>query len=328
MFKGVSILQIYEVLIHLESPFITPWQADTIFGHLAWAYKELNGEGPFEDWLHLFKKGRPPFILSDAWIKGLYPKPMIPPPERTVRTYEEQLQQARKGKIFKKIGYFTEHMFLKVINGDYETVFHEENENLLLVGYRRNVSLHNTIDREMGRSMQENGIYEIESMYPQESQYFSIFVRVENENTIKELLHLFEIVSIEGFGKKKSSGFGHFSILGIKQRSDLDMAQSNGDAVLWLSHGVPKKLDPINGWYKIDTKYGKLGNQYAARNNPFKKPFTRIQPGAVFRVEKPLPYYGRMVENIHPHFPEIIQYGYAFAIPIKLPKYIKEERSL
>lgn len=325
----MSVLQIYEITVRLQSPFLTPWHADTIFGHLAWAYKELNGEQSFEDWLLLFKEGRPPFILSDAWIKGLYPKPMIPPLEREAHTFEEQLEQAKKGKIFKKVTYFTENMFLKVITGNYETILHEEHERDLLVDYKRSVSLHNTIDRELGHSLQENGVYELESMYLPDFQLLSIFVRAERESVIKELLHLFEIVSVEGFGKKKSIGFGRFSILGMKQRSDLDTAQSGGDAVLWLSHGVPKKLDPVSGWYQIETKYGKVGNTYSLGNNPFKKPFTRIKPGAVFRVDKPLPFYGRMVENIHPYLHEVVQYGYAFAIPIKLPKYIeKEKRSI
>jgi CRISPR-associated protein Csm4 len=65
-------------------------------------------------------------------------------------------------------------------------------------------------------------------------------------------------------------------------------------------------------------KYGKLGGEFTFCGNPFKKPLVMIKTGSVFKTEKlPKEFYGRMIKEIAPAKPkEVVQYGYAFAVPI------------
>ena len=57
----------YCVDIKPESPFLTPPQSDTIFGHLAWAIAYDQGETRLRQILAEFSSGNPPFLLSSAF---------------------------------------------------------------------------------------------------------------------------------------------------------------------------------------------------------------------------------------------------------------------
>jgi CRISPR-associated protein Csm4 len=83
-----------------------------------------------------------------------------------------------------------------------------------------------------------------------------------------------------------------------------------------LSHFVPAKNDPTNGAYKTMVKYGKLGEEKTFCGNPFKKPLIVLKPGAVFKTQIMKPFYGRLLEKIAFADPAMVQYGYAFPVPI------------
>ena len=72
-------MRTYLIDLAVPSGFITPWQADTLFGHLCWAaerhdgFKHFQGAGGL---INLFRNGNPPFILSDGYPAGLLPAPI------------------------------------------------------------------------------------------------------------------------------------------------------------------------------------------------------------------------------------------------------------
>ena len=43
-----------------------------------------------------------------------------------------------------------------------------------------------------------------------------------------------------------------------------------------------------------------------------------LKPGAIFRTDAPKPWYGRLVENIAPADPAVVQYAYAFTVPVRM----------
>jgi CRISPR-associated protein Csm4 len=63
----------YRLTIRLKSPIGTPWQADTIIGHLAWMERFKEGESGVKAFLSPFLKGEPPFVLSDGFPEDLLP---------------------------------------------------------------------------------------------------------------------------------------------------------------------------------------------------------------------------------------------------------------
>ena len=45
----------------------TPWQADSLFGALCWEVARIAGAPALSRLLQQFRKGPPPFLLSDAF---------------------------------------------------------------------------------------------------------------------------------------------------------------------------------------------------------------------------------------------------------------------
>jgi len=66
-----------QITLKMESGTLTPFQADTIFGHLCWVIAHKEGEKGLEEFLKPFKQGNPPFIISDGFPGELLPKPMV-----------------------------------------------------------------------------------------------------------------------------------------------------------------------------------------------------------------------------------------------------------
>ncbi|MFZ6017246.1 MAG: hypothetical protein ACOYU0_06525 [Nitrospirota bacterium] len=67
-------MKTYRIRIEIQSGIITPFHADTIFGHLCWvvAYQEDNKR--LQKFLEPFRDGEPPFVISDGFPAGYLPK--------------------------------------------------------------------------------------------------------------------------------------------------------------------------------------------------------------------------------------------------------------
>ena len=63
-------------------------------------------------------------------------------------------------------------------------------------------------------------------------------------------------------------------------------------------------------------KYGKLGEEKTFCGQPFKKPIIMLKPGAVFYTDDVKPFYGGLVESISDAEPSVVQYAFAFAVPV------------
>ena len=70
------------------------------------------------------------------------------------------------------------------------------------------------------------------------------------------------------------------------------------------------------GHYKTLVKYGKLDREFAASEQPFKKPLLYIQAGAVFYTDDFHPCYGRIVKNVSTRSGVVVN-GRTIAVPIQ-----------
>ena len=128
-------------------------------------------------------------------------------------------------------------------------------------------------------------------------------------------MDLFKILSKSGYGQKKSIGKGQFSVEEFNEFTFKALDAPNG--FVTLSSFCPSKNDPVKGLYKTYVKYGKLGDEYTFSGNPFKRPLVMVRTGSVFGTDgPPNDFYGRMVKNIAPSKPDVVQYAYALSIPI------------
>jgi CRISPR-associated protein Csm4 len=83
---------------------------------------------------------------------------------------------------------------------------------------------------------------------------------------------------------------------------------------------VPRQGDPTDVTYRTRVKRGKLAEALAIPS-PWKKPLLMLAPGAVARLDDGdgvCEWYGELVEDVHWTEEGIVQYGYAFPLPVRV----------
>ncbi|MEO0114297.1 MAG: type III-A CRISPR-associated RAMP protein Csm4 [candidate division WOR-3 bacterium] len=293
-------MKIYRIKLTAYSGFLTPFQADTVFGHLCWVVAHNEGEKKLKEFLQPFKEGNPPFIISDGLPTDLLPKPLS----------AEFYAEPDKRKDIKKIEFVTLDDFNKIRKGEE----FEPSKAKTPLKYR--TVPHSRINRLTWSTPTEAGLYSLEEFFV---PYLSVYLKLFAETWHDRIVNLFNELSKIGYGRKKSIGQGQFEVTEVKEFNFGELKDANG--FVTLSNFCPQAKDPTEGIYKTFVKYGKLGEEFTFCGNPFKRPLVMIKTGSVFKTNgHPKEFYGRMVENVAPVKPEVIQYGYAFALPIIYPK--------
>lgn len=307
-------MKTYRLKIRPQSSFLTPWQADTIFGNICWIIALQEGVDALQNFLQHYKENDPLFVLSDGLPGDLFPAPVH---LSLAASKVESLDDYREAKKLKRISWVTPDTFESIRNGNLNN--HIEGG---LQTYTTFTTLHSTVNRMTGTTGDEGSLFELEEYTfhteTQESDTISIYLKIKSGYEAK-VLAFFEDLAKTGYGKKKSVGKGAFDIEGQLEPFDKFDNFDGANGFVSFSNFIPSKTDPVNGFYKTFVKYGKLGGEYTFCGNPFKKPLMMLTTGSTFHVNGDInQFYGRMIENVSPAKPEVVHYGYAFAVPIKL----------
>jgi CRISPR-associated protein Csm4 len=278
-----------------RSPWATPWTADTVFGHLAWAVAREGGDREVGRFLEPFAAGEPPFVISDGLPGDLFPAPPY--------------AGARAARWLTR------------------------RELADLVGTRRDVpsealgrrpfvivdAARLTVERRGAGSALERAT---EQHLAAEYRFLSVYLRALDG--WPERVHaLFELVAQTGYGRRKSAGRGAFSVEAIEP-AELRLAEEP-DGFVALSGFTPARGDPIDGAWRFSARRGALGEESALGGDPFKRPLGVIEAGAAFRTGvPPRPYYGRMIPGIASQRPEVMQYGYCLAAAVHTTRRTEE----
>jgi CRISPR-associated protein Csm4 len=300
----------YRIDLAVPAGFMTPWQSDTLFGHLCWAAERQGNFANFQGasgLIGLFCSGKPAFVLSDGFPAGMLPAPV---------TLKSRLAQTVTGldssgyallKQAKKRDYLSLAQFQAFQRGELPDLSGEAQ------GFVATTTLHNRINRFTNTTGDSGSLFERDQIFAPEGRV-QVYASVR-EGFADDLRLLFELLCRSGFGAKKSSGKGVCSLEAFEPFDGFD-AVERPTGFVTLSHYVPAKEDPTDGSWKTVVKYGKLGEEKTHCGNPFKKPLIMLRPGAVFRATNVQPYYGRLVENIAYTDPDVVQNGFALAVPI------------
>jgi len=297
-----------------KSPWITPLQADTIFGHLCWKIKDDKGKEELEKFLREMKEN-PFFVISNAFPRGYIPRPKLKCDFRKKELEEEKQTDDKNEKTskksmdedFDKIKKYNKSIdFIKVEDLKKYQVFSDiaedegkkrkEEEKIKEIRdeiegikssefFNRDREIKNTINRFTSTTLEEQGPYSLPYFFSEGELW--ILIKVMNEGkfekyNIKENL---QRVFSEGYGKRKSIGRGVFEIVEYCEEEKISQ-NPNGKHCLLLSNFVPSKKDPTKGLYEIFMKYGKMGEEksIAGAGNFYKKPLIMIKEGATFEV--------------------------------------------
>jgi CRISPR-associated protein Csm4 len=279
-------------------------------GNIAWAIKHLYGDEILKKFI-ADSKVRPPFVVSNGFPSPYFPKLIMPPPSKlnSAATKRERLAEAKENKKNKSRTWLTKEEFSSMARG--EIIRWQQVEN----PERQQTTIHAIINRSTGRSLEDNGLYELEEIVVNQITFFIRFLDLAYRPLVEKAL---AYIGKIGFGAKKSSGKGVFEVESIEELSSLvDVPDANGYAV--LSNFVPSERDSTTGYYKLFTKYGKLGEELANKQNPFKYPIVFIQAGSCFYSKSIPDYCGTILEKVSPQFPEVVQFAFGLTIPVRLP---------
>ncbi|MBI4766071.1 MAG: hypothetical protein HY787_15980 [Deltaproteobacteria bacterium] len=152
-------MRTYLINLAVPSGFITPWHADTIFGHLCWAAERHDGFKNFrgaDGLIDLFCTGVPPFIISDGFPAGLLPKP-ITLIHHYQATTQEELDRRRYAllKQIKKREYLTLSQFQSFQRGEAQDLSDDQE------GFLSDTSLHNQISRITNTTGEQGNLFEL-----------------------------------------------------------------------------------------------------------------------------------------------------------------------
>lgn len=296
-------MKTYWIKLINHSGTLTPFQADTIFGHLCWVVAHEGGDKSLAEFLEPFKKGKPPFVISDGFPESFLPKPL---------SAEAILGDADRKEI-KKIEWVNLENFNAIRKGEKRKI--EKIEPV-----KHTTTPHSKISRITGTTPEEGGLYSLEEYFV---RYISVYLKAISDEWKDKVVELLKELSKSGYGSKKSIGKGQFEVEKVEEFNFEEIKTADG--FVTLSNFCPKKEDPTEGFYKTFVKYGKLGEEFTFCGNPFKRPLVMIKTGSVFKTDGiPKEFYGRMVEKIAPAKTEVVQYAYAFAVPVIYPKKFNE----
>jgi len=330
--------------VTLRSGLRTPLQSDTIFGHLCWGIRYLEGDGQqaLEAFLDRYDSGDPPMLISCAVPKGFLPRPVLPSMGRNLLHFKaaaigrdmgfEGKKAVYNGltllKSLRKRAWVRVEDWLAIRDVLSESALVERlldrqgKDNEIPGEGKTTIRDHNSISRTTNRVLDPGGLYAVEEHWRNPEDQLQIYVWFSgvDEQAFWDRLWQ-EYIVPTGFGKDKSTGAGWLDIVqDTAFDSDL-FALDGADAHMSLSNAaLPDWPGGIFGFYKTFCKHGKLGGHFAVHGpaggpaNPFKKPLLMLRPGAVFKGEPPK---GRLLANVHVDA-SIQHYGLPLCLPARL----------
>lgn len=303
----------YRISLRLASPSLTAWQADTIFGHLCWALAHTEGEGFMEDFLGLYGLGDPALVVSNGFPGDLLPRPLLAAPAATPSVAGSEGREAyQRAKALREAHWLTPDEFELARRG--EPVTPEVRRP-----YERRVTLHNQISRLSGTTGAEGSLYALAetALAPGHGDTITVYARVD-PGFVACLRRCLAYLAATGYGKRKSAGYGALAAAELAPFAGFAPVEGE-NGFISLSNFAPAAGDPARGAWRTLVKRGKLGEEYAALGDPFKRPLLMLLAGSCFYDRPPRPYYGRLVGGVHPRLPAVVQYGLALAVSARLP---------
>ncbi len=313
-------MQLYRLRVVPESPWLTPWQSDTVGGLLCWVCARTLGARVLnERIIEPAVNGDPPFVVSDAFPEDWLPVPasvlLLPWP-------------AEERKAVKRARWVGRAAFRQVQRGCRPQVSDLVLEPLV----HEYVQVRNAIRRGAGNATGDGGLFPTYErtlgldLQNRPLEYLTIYLRVRPDDS-EFLLTLFHELAAWGFGADRSVGKGQFRVAGgLEQVAELDdVTEPTGCAV--LSTFQPNRSDPTDGAWRAFTKYGKLGPDFGLEN-VFKRPLVLLRPGACFGSTVHRAWLGRAIPadellapDVAAHVSranaKIVHWGFGLAVPIR-----------
>jgi len=316
----------FRVRIRLLGPLGTPWQSDTLFGHICWQIARGATELEIDEFLEPFRRGEPLFILSDGFPGELLPRPLLPVDTSAARSPEAYAAARRRTKAL----YVGQDDFQALRRGD--VTGWEPAEDPWVAFETPHAAIDRGTSSTAGGEAGEGGRFFLTPLQAlgdveAHGDRISVYLRARAPwgERVPELLGRMAPL---GFGRDRSVGAGAFEVLSVEPWEGFSCVPG-ANGFVSLSSLCPARDDPTVGRWRVRLKHGKLG-EGAGEGNPFKRPLVQFEPGAVFlcrpdgREEAPRPFYGRVVPSIAPGMPGAVQGCHSISVPCRIPPELVE----
>lgn len=310
-----------KVKFDLASSYITPFSADTIFGHICWAMKYIKGDEYLESFLSEYNNN-PPLLISDAMPchNDIFyvPMPVFPVAVNVRDKIRDQnsnmtdIEFASKYKRALKAKYIDSEAVKEIVSFDF--ICDIINKDAALPMQILDISTHNAVNRY---NLSSEDVFIVDAItYDQDiSMYF--YLRYDSNIVSEHMLKLaMEYIENTGFGKDANIGKGRIN--NIEFLPSESKTSGSDNYILNLSSAYVPKVGELTerSYYNFHVKNGRLGDEYSINYSPFKKPVMMICSGALIE-SCPNNILGQMVKNIHWQLPNVVQYGYAYNFGVK-----------
>lgn len=335
---------IKKLTLKLKSGLLSELHSDTVMGHFCWRLKDKFGEERLQEFISCYQEENvlPPFTISnglfekDYWdekkniaaTKLFFPKPLIHLKKTDV--HKNSISKKQKiidflfNKEMKSVELLTTEQFQLFIDGKYNELYESlTNDPYARPKFETDLRVSVEIDRN-SFTAKEGQLFSYYPKFLDDDTRIVFLLKVLNEETYNSfhceeiLKDVFEI----GFGKKKSSGYGHFEIVDDITEFNQLKEPENSSAFICLGNYVPASDDYIisESTYDFIVKYGRLGEEKSLSKNPFKKPLIMFTPGSIFRTSKSKEFYGKIIQPgyISEYDIEAVHFGTALTINLKL----------
>jgi len=308
-------VQDFRLRLRLLSPLGTPWQSDTVCGHLAWRVAQGAGGLSVEEFLASFREGRPPFLLSDGCPGDLLPRPFLPPPPEEAGDREARARA--------RCHFVSPEEFTALRRATTVTWQSAPDPWRFVQTPHAALSRATETTGTVGEGDDSGRFFLTDLSTLVEGDTLALYLRAEGD-WAAWVADLLEATAPLGFGRDRSTGAGAYQVLGLEPWAGF-APFPEADGFVSLSSYCPAREDPTRGRWRLRLKYGKLGEN-AGDGNPFKRPLLQLEPGALFYTgAAPRPWYGRAVSDLAPGFPEALQCCYTLAVPCRCPQELREE---
>ena len=268
----------------------TPWQADTLTGALANAWARSNGPGAIErDFLDPWLAGSPSFVLSDA-----FPGDTLPAPAGLPVWWDWPHEDYKR---VKKRDLLSPEDFGRIQRG-MRPELNGDDPGIAITDHAR---LRNAISRATDTTGDGGELFEVpfstlerRGDHPAEEErylFLSLYARADSGG-LDLLVNCLEMLGRTGYGADASVGHGGFVLEAEPEPfPELDDVP-DADSFVSLSTFQAAASDPVDGFWRMFVKYGKLAPEFQDIAI-FKRPQAMLRPGACFRTQAPpKPHYG------------------------------------
>ena len=272
-------MRVWAYTLRPRSAFRLLPSASTLWGQLAWAIRELEGDAALTDWLDAHHEAiasgkEPPLRLSSAFPKGFLPRPHL----RPVLVEETTLRKRLKG-----VRWVSPELFARMLEKGEEAlrsaVEAKEPSFLSESPFERAPRTRVAMNRLTGAAA-EGQLFEDHVYWPKTE--LVVYAKLNAGVDPSYIAHLLSHVGQVGFGGGASIGLGAFDLAGPEE-TELP-AVGKGAKVLLGPALLPKEA---KGYWRGEFYWGRLGHVYAHAPVPFKRPYLRVLEGATLPEDAP-----------------------------------------